>query len=246
MGKNDGNILRSEKIIDNGPATSRFNIVLLSEGFIDNEIIEFQAYAKIFIDKLFSTSPFSKMRPATNVYRVDITSRDSGPDDPVSCGGSGKKSSTYFDSSFQSQTLRRLLSVNYQSVQNVVSEIVPQWHQILVIVKSFDWGGASGSVATTTVGDGWVNMAIHDLKQSAFGLIDESPSWDGLTLDSDKDINVVADTMFQDDSNSGLGVSSITDTHFPITQTVPRQGRSKFYKTLFFQHLRVSHDFWKG
>lgn len=245
MGIKDGAILGYRKIINNGPAPSRFNIVLLAEGFTDKNINEYFEHARVFVEKLFAIVPFTKMLPATNVYRIDVTSTDSGPDDPVSCGGSGKMSATYFDSSFRNAELRRLLTVNLHTVHAVVNKIIPQWHQVIVIVNSSDWGGSIGSIATTTVSTGWVNMAIHDLKQAAFGLVDESPSWDGIVLDAEQDDRIILnDGQYSGSANSEQG--SIPENNFSVHNTLTQQGRNKFFKQLFFQHLRLNHDFWKG
>jgi len=61
---------------------------------------------------------------------------------------------------------------------------VPQWHQILVVVNSSIWGGAGGTLATTSVAAGWEGIAIHEMGHSAFGLADEYEYWAGCGVDT--------------------------------------------------------------
>ena len=41
------------------------------------------------INHLKNTRPFNNCGIRINIYRVDVTSTDSGADDPVACGGTG-------------------------------------------------------------------------------------------------------------------------------------------------------------
>ena len=54
----------------------------------------------------------TSLSPAINVFRVNVSSTDSGADDPVSGGGTGATARTYFDSSFGGNGIRRLLVCN--------------------------------------------------------------------------------------------------------------------------------------
>ena len=187
MGTGDGSVIGSTKILDNGSAASRFNIVLVAEGYQSAELSQFNTDAQDCVDQLLATPPFDEMEPAINAYRIDVESDDSGADDPVACGGSGVTADTYFDASFCNGGIRRLLGVNTTTVLNVVNGIVPQWHQIIVIVNSTIWGGAGGTIGTTSTASGWENIAIHEMGHSAFGLADEYDYWAGCGVDTDRD-----------------------------------------------------------
>jgi hypothetical protein len=113
----DGTVIGAVQIVNHGPATKRWNLVLLSEGYRKSELSKFASDAQDFVDALFSTPPFDnlKIRCSINVFRIDVGSNDSGADDPATsdCAGSGAKVDTYFDATFcGNNKLRRLLVVN--------------------------------------------------------------------------------------------------------------------------------------
>ena len=184
MTATDGSIVGTTRIVDNGSPACRFNLVLVAEGYRQAELGQFATDAQRFVDVLFATPPFDALQTAFNVYRVDVSSTDSGADDPTACGGTGATPATFFDASFCNSGIQRLLLVDATSVVTVVGAQVPQWHQIIVIVNSATWGGAGGTIATTSTATGWENVAIHELGHSAFGLADEYEYWSGCGVDT--------------------------------------------------------------
>jgi hypothetical protein len=192
MGTADGFIQGMTKIVDNGPAASRYNVVLLAEGYTAGQMGQWASDAQEFVDGFFAEAPFSDLdlRCGINVYRVDVVSDESGADDPDCDGdGPGTTAATYFDASFCGDgVIRRLLVSNSSIAVDVLDAQVPEWHTGLVIVNSPVRGGAGGQVPTTSTGGDWVEVAIHELGHSAFGLADEYEYWQGCASDeTDRD-----------------------------------------------------------
>ena len=183
----DGNVIGTTKIVDHGSPAERFNLVLVSDGYQTNEMGQFATDAQQFVNRLFASDPLDELQCAINVYRVDVTSTDSGANDPVACGGTGATPATYFDASFCNGGIRRLLVADSALVQTVVDAQVPQWHQIIVIVNDSTWGGAGGTIAVTSTAAGWEGIAIHEMGHSAFGLADEYEYWAGCGIDTNRD-----------------------------------------------------------
>jgi len=183
----DGTVVGTTKIVDNGPASDRFNLVLIAEGYQDTEQSQFAADAQAFINFLFATPPFSTNCSAFNVWRIDVESDESGADDPTACSGTGTEVDTYFDASFCNGGIRRLMSLNSATAINVLNNQVPDWDQGLIIANSNIFGGAGGSVAITSVGGSWQNTAIHEFGHAAFSLADEYEYWAGCGVDTDRD-----------------------------------------------------------
>ncbi|MBC8029138.1 MAG: hypothetical protein H7Z16_03425 [Pyrinomonadaceae bacterium] len=175
MGTSDGKVKGSTKIVDAGPNTQRWNVAIVSEGYRESEMGQFAADAQQFANTLLAAAPFDRLRAAINIHRVDVTSTDSGAKDPKcgTSGGTGAKPKTYFDASFCTQGIRRLLVGNSGRVMNVVKKLVPQVHIALLEVNSPIHGGSGGSVATFSKAPGAVEIALHELGHTAFSLADE-------------------------------------------------------------------------
>jgi len=183
----DGEVLGATKIVDNGPASDRFNLVIIGEGYQNDEQNLFEAHVQTFVNFLFATPPFSTSSSALNVWRINVASDQSGADDPTGCGGTGAEVDTYFDASFCIGGIRRLLVGNTATAINALDAHVPEWDHALIIVNSTVYGGSGGNVAFTSVGGSWRDVAVHELGHAAFGLADEYEYWAGCGIDTDRD-----------------------------------------------------------
>ena len=175
MGTSDGQVLGPKKIVDAGPPERRWNVVIVSEGYRSDEMDQFATDAKDFADALLAAAPFDRLRPAINIFRIDVTSTDSGADDPVKCGGTGAKPRTYFDAKFCfDDKIRRLLGTKESKVVKVLNKHVPQWHVGFLAVNSPISGGSGGDkIAIFSRAPGTREIAMHEMGHSAFGLADE-------------------------------------------------------------------------
>lgn len=192
----DGSVVGLTKIWDKGPAASRFNLVLIGDGYTAAQQAQFATDAQDFVDFLFATPPFDTHCSAINVYRLDVISNQSGADDPAACGGTGASVATYFDASFCGDgVIRRLLVANNATAIAELNTALPQWDQALVIVNSSTYGGSGGSVGVTSVSGTWENIAIHEFGHSAFGLADEYEYWAGCGVDVGHDNHPAAEPV---------------------------------------------------
>src|SRR5215210_8685750 len=169
----DGTIQGTARIVDNGSPSRRFNLVFMGDGYQAAQMTQYANDVQQVVNAMFLTPPFDELRRAINVYRVDVTSTDSGADDPTSCGGTGATARTYFDAAFCNSSIRRLLLVNNTTALNTVAAQVPQWHTVLVVVNSTVYGGAGGAVGTFSLAPGAEEIALHELGHTAFDLADE-------------------------------------------------------------------------
>ena len=76
----DGQVLGREILLDRGPAASRFNIVIMSEGYRDSEMLKFHDDAATFSAAIVGEMGFDDCHTGVNIYRIDVTSTDSGAD----------------------------------------------------------------------------------------------------------------------------------------------------------------------
>lgn len=177
MGAANGSVIGLFKMHDGGDPADRLNLVLVAEGYRASEINQFQTDCQDFIDHLFAESPFDEEMVACgfNIYRLEVSSDESGADDPDCDGaGAGTTADTYFDASFCADgEVRRLVAGDSGLVTDTVDAWMPEWVQILVIVNHSTRGGAGGVIAWTTTGGDWKDVAIHELGHSIYGLADE-------------------------------------------------------------------------
>jgi IgA Peptidase M64 len=195
MSTADGNVVGTTRILNSGDPATRWNLVLLGDGYQAGQLGQYANHAQQFVNTLVTTPPFDKLRAAINVFRVDVTSTDSGADDPRPCGGTGATAATYFDATFCNQGIRRLLVANNTTALAVARAQVPQWHTIVMIVNSTVYGGSGGSVAVYSLAPTAVEIALHEMGHTAFGLADEYESFQGCGIDTDRDHHPAAEPM---------------------------------------------------
>jgi hypothetical protein len=181
MGSSDGYVGGTTKVADHGPDNSRWNLVIVGDGYRSGEISGYHADVQTLIDRMYNTPPFDELWCGINVHRIDVVSTDSGADDPTACaGGSGATPHTYFDATFCSPwgagVLDRLLTVDSGLAQATASAAVPAVDQVLCIVNSAKYGGSGGPVATCSTHAQSAEIGIHEIGHSGFGLADEYDS----------------------------------------------------------------------
>lgn len=183
MGANDGKVVKTTKIVNKGLDNECFNIVLIAEGFKANELKKFEGYCDDFIKHFNKTSPFKDCAAKINFYRINIGSKESGADDPKTCGkdtsGTGTTVKTYLDATFCADgKIRRLMGFNKSLVLQVLKNNVKAWHRALIIVNTTKYGGAGGEIAITSVSGNWTYIALHELGHT-FDLADEYQDYYG-------------------------------------------------------------------
>jgi IgA Peptidase M64 len=183
VGTSDGTVLGMTQVVNHGDPALRWNLVMLGDGYQSAQINQFHSDVTTFLATMYQTPPYDELWCGINVYRIDVTSTDSGADDPTACGGTGATARTYFDASFCNGGIRRLLEVNTATVHSVVNAQMPQAHMIMVIVNSTVYGGSGGDVATFSLAAGASEIGLHEMGHTAFGFADEYEYWAGCGVD---------------------------------------------------------------
>ena len=186
MGVNDGTVLGVTKILDQGADDTRMNIVLIAEGFKDSEQVKFNDLCDEFVTALQAEPWYPTVGGALNVHRLNVTSTDSGADDPPCPDQSpdeaadGTFAATFFDASFCDNNIHRALAPNWESVRNTLNLKLPGWHVGAVLVNTPKRGGSAhrpyhlfASGLGTHPDETWTDIAMHELGHAAFGLADE-------------------------------------------------------------------------
>ena len=183
-----GNIVGVTKIVDNGPDSSQWNLVIVGDGYTSTEQASFETTADSFVSILQGMSPFSGALTwdRINVYRMDVESDETGAINPATCpdgtapfAASDSAGVSFFDAEYCAApyNIRRLLLVDTIAVSLEVANLVPDVDAILVLVNHVEPGGSGyPGVAVSYAGGVFSGTAIHELGHSAFGLGDEYDS----------------------------------------------------------------------
>ena len=181
MSTADGTVIGTTQIFGSAPRNRAFNVVLLAEGFRQAEQAAFDSACATFLTAFRGTPPYDELSPAINVFRVNVSSTDSGADDPAGAGGTGATANTYFDASFGGNNIRRLLICNNSTALQVAAAQVPEFTVVLVVVNSTIYGGSGGTIGTYSLAGGATEIALHEMGHTAYGLADEYPYYAGGT-----------------------------------------------------------------
>lgn len=178
MTASDGYIGATHKVVDHGPESQRYNIVVLGDGYRASELGQYATDVDNFVNALRSTAPFNELWCAINVYRIDVVSTDSGADDPGTCGdkstGSGATPKTFFDATFCGDgNVRRLLTCDSTRAKQAAKAAVAHPHVTMVIVNTGQYGGSGGDVATFSTNPSSVEIGLHEMGHTAFHFADE-------------------------------------------------------------------------
>lgn len=170
----------------------RINLIILSEGYQENELDQFITDATDFTTDMFSQSPFLEYSNYFNVYAIKVPSNESGADHPGTAtdvdetGVTPVYVDTYFNATFDAWGYHRYLyyGLNYTDaatadakINSVLASNFPTYDQALVLVNSTIYGGTGGEFPIASRGSiNGINaneISIHELGHSLFNLKDE-------------------------------------------------------------------------
>ncbi|MEV6287349.1 M64 family metallopeptidase [Kribbella sp. NPDC051770] len=162
-----------------GPAASRFNLVVMGDGYTAAELPKFREQVDKHLNILWSIEPFKSYRNYLNVYAIEIPSPQSGVDcDPnLTSPKVDTPLSMGFWGGCNPASVQRLLTVSSSAAAqyaDLVAGTTSANRQILAIGNSDTYGGAGGSYATASGGNALSALITpHELGHSLGGLQDE-------------------------------------------------------------------------
>ncbi|GAB3456442.1 M64 family metallopeptidase [Actinophytocola sediminis] len=162
-----------------GDPAQRFNLVIVGDGYTEDELGEFRAHVDKHLNVLWTLEPFKSYRSYVNVYTVELTSAESGVDCDPSL--TAPRRDTPLNMGFwggcDENSVQRLLTVDGVEA-NRYADLVPGTsranRQLLAIGNSDTYGGAGGANATASGGNALSALITpHELGHSLGGLDDE-------------------------------------------------------------------------
>src|SRR5437762_3070661 len=143
-------------ILSNGPASNRFNIVLLSEGYTVGQLGQFLVDATNAANVLLTSQPFAEYGAYFNAYAVAVPSVESGSDHP----NDGLFKDTYFNSTYgRSDYIMSIppddFDPNYNNGQGKVDALLNTYilecDLAVLLVNDSQIGGSDGGGKTAIV-----------------------------------------------------------------------------------------------
>ena len=157
-----------EKVQETGADQGRIVLMVMGDGYTATEITKFRSDTETAINGLFSIAPWNKRRGAFNIYRIDVTSNESGADHPEI----GTSVDTELDASYNCSGLQRLICVNTSRAQEIAGSIAA-YDMVMIIVNDDTYGGSGGPVTVTSTHSMTADLVLHEFGHSFGNLADE-------------------------------------------------------------------------
>ena len=126
------------EVLNSGDPSVRVDIVIIPEGYTEDEMDRFKEDCRRFAGYLFNSSPFKENKEKFNIWGVEAPSMESGTDIPKE--NIWRK--TLVNSTFYTFDLERyLMTYDNKTLRNVVSNA--PYDQIYILANSDKYGGGA-------------------------------------------------------------------------------------------------------
>lgn len=152
-------------------AKKAINVVIVAEGFQQNQMDAFREYAQVTMDEIFAHQPFGQFKDRFNFYAVESVSQDSG----VSVPRKNEWKRTAVESNFDTFYSERYLTTGRLKKLHDLLAGIPYEH-IIILANTDVYGGGGIYNAYTLTTTGHVNfkpVVVHEFGHSFAGLSDE-------------------------------------------------------------------------
>ena len=158
-------------LFENGPASEKVDLLIISEGYTAGQMPKFHADAKRLVDAMFDVEPYKSRKRDFNVRGLDVPSSASGVNRPhVAAFRRTPLSAEYniFD------TERYLLTYDNRALRDAASSAPYEFVEILVNEAQYGGGGIFNFQATAAVDSAYAEYVfIHEFGHHFAALGDE-------------------------------------------------------------------------
>jgi len=148
------------EVLNSGDPSEKVDIVIIPEGYTEDEIDSFKEECERFAGYLFNSSPFKENKDKFNIWGIEAPSIESGTDIPKE--NIWKK--TLINSTFYTFDLERyLMTYDNKTLRNIASNA--PYDQIYILVNSDKYGG--GAIFNH------YSVCVNDNKYSEFVFVHE-------------------------------------------------------------------------
>jgi hypothetical protein len=158
-------------VMENGPASQKVDLLILSEGYTQAELPKFHADVQRLLGSLFAQEPFKSRRSDFNVRAIDIPSAQSGINRP-NAGVFRRTALSAEYNVFDSE--RYILTLDNRTLRDVASAAPYEFIEILVNDKTYGGGGIFNDQATASVDSAFSDYVfVHEFGHHFAALADE-------------------------------------------------------------------------
>lgn len=167
-------IIHSHKIVpimENGPAETKVDIVVLGDGYTTEEMPKFRKDAERLMGELFKVEPYKSRKSDFNVRAIETPSAVSGVSRPHPGVFKRTPLSVHY-SSFDSE--RYALTYDNRTVRDICSAVPYEFTVIMMNDRTYGGGGIYRLYATVAADNAFSDyIVIHELGHHIAGLADE-------------------------------------------------------------------------
>src|SRR5210317_1038715 len=158
-------------ILDNGDPATKVDLLILGDGYTEEEHDKFIASARELADVLFATSPFRERKDDFNVWALAPASAESGVSRPSTNTYSDSPVGATYDA-FRSE--RYVLTFDNKSMRRIASSTPYDFIEILTNTEVYGGGGIYGLFSTAAANNEWAPyLFVHEFGHHFAGLADE-------------------------------------------------------------------------
>jgi len=158
-------------ILDNGDPATKVDLLLLGDGYTEEEHDKFIAKAQELTDILFATSPFRERRSDFNVWALAPASAAPGVSRPSTRTYRDTPIGTTYDA-FRAE--RYVLTFDNSNLRRIASSTPYDFIEILTNTEVYGGGGIYGLFSTAAADNEWAPyLFVHEFGHHFAGLADE-------------------------------------------------------------------------
>jgi hypothetical protein len=159
-------------IINNGTTDTRYDIVILGDGYQQSEQTQFNQDVTTFLTALFQKAPYNTFSAYYNVHTVFRASQDSGADRPDE--NPPVFVNTVYNATYNYGGTDRCLYIQNTSLALADAALAPATEgRVLVMVNDSRYGGCASTFAVSYNGSQMTEVQAHELGHSLGQVADE-------------------------------------------------------------------------
>jgi IgA Peptidase M64 len=112
------------------------------------------------VKAIFAQSPYADYAPYFNIFRIDVTSKESGADHPER----GVFRDTAFGAAYNCGGVQRLICINSTAVSDALSRNIPAADRdlVIILVNDSEYGGSGGRYAVASTHPLVAELMLHE------------------------------------------------------------------------------------